>query len=119
MANDKEIARIEALLFIHGEPLPFKKISSILGIERDSVISVLNEYKEKLNSEERGLALVIENEKVQLVSRPEFSLLVEAFVKEELEEELTPASLEAISIIVYLGPITRSRIDYLRGVNSS
>ena len=42
-----------------------------------------------------------------------------SFVKEELTEDLTPASLETLSIVAYLGPISRVRIEYLRGVNSS
>ena len=40
-------------------------------------------------------------------------------MKEELTEDLTPASLETLSIVSYLGPISRTRIEYLRGVNSS
>ena len=39
-------------------------------------------------------------------------------MKEEISEDLTPASLEALSIIAYLGPISRARLEYLRGVNS-
>jgi segregation and condensation protein B len=40
-------------------------------------------------------------------------------VKEELTEDLTPASSETLAIISYLGPISRAKIEYLRGVNSS
>ena len=40
-------------------------------------------------------------------------------MKEEISEDLTPASVEALSIIAYLGPISRARLEYLRGVNSS
>src|SRR4029078_7677143 len=45
--------------------------------------------------------------------------VIEQFVKQELTEDLTPASLEALSLISYLGPLPRARLDYLRGVNSS
>ena len=31
---------------------------------------------------------------------------------------MTPATLETLSIVAYNGPIARSMIDYLRGVNS-
>ena len=39
-------------------------------------------------------------------------------MKDELTEDLTPASLEALSIVAYLGPISRAKLEYLRGVNS-
>jgi len=44
---------------------------------------------------------------------------LENFIKEEFKENLSPASLETLSIIVYLGPLSRAEIDYYRGVNSS
>ncbi len=73
-------------------------------------------------SDERGVQLVIGGgkgtEKVQLATKPEFNVILENFVREELSEDLTPASLEALSIIAYLGPISRARLEYLRGVNS-
>ena len=38
---------------------------------------------------------------------------------EDIKEKLTPAALDTLSLISYLGPISRVRIDHLRGVNSS
>lgn len=39
--------------------------------------------------------------------------------KEELSKDLSKASLETITIILYKNGATRSEIDYIRGVNSS
>jgi len=44
---------------------------------------------------------------------------MEEFIKDEFREDLTPASLETLSLISYLGPVSRAQIDYYRGVNSS
>lgn len=116
---DKKIASLEALLFIHGEPLTYKKISAVLGIPKDELESVVEGLKKILEAPGRGLQLVADKEKIQLATRPEFNKIVEDFVKEELTEDLTPASLETLSIISYLGPISRAKLEYLRGVNSS
>jgi segregation and condensation protein B len=62
--------------------------------------------------------LLLRNGKVQLVTKPEHHELVSQFLKEEMTEELTPASLETLAIIAYMGPVPRAKIDYLRGVNS-
>ncbi|HEY5221105.1 MAG TPA: SMC-Scp complex subunit ScpB [Candidatus Paceibacterota bacterium] len=111
-------ASLEALLFIHGEPLSYKKIQSVLGIENDELETIIKELQTDLESNDRGLQLVSDREKIQLATKPEFNSILESFMKEEISEDLTPASLEALSIIAYLGPISRARLEYLRGVNS-
>jgi segregation and condensation protein B len=113
-----KIASLEALLFIHGEPLTYKKIGVVLGIEADEIDALVLGLKQKLEAEDRGLQLVSDKEKVQLATKPEFNSILESFIKEEISEDLSPASLEALSIIAYLGPISRARLEYLRGVNS-
>ncbi len=115
---DKKIAELEALLFIHGEPLSVKKIAPILELKIEEAKEVVEELKKRLESDERGLALVSDEERVQLTTKPQFGKILEKFIKEELSEDLTPASLEALAIVVYFAPISRSRLEYLRGVNS-
>lgn len=123
---NQKLAELEALLFIHGEPISFKKIGSVLQIDENECASLVAEMKKTLENDGRGLQLVgggaagkdQGETKVQLATKPEFNTILENFVREELSEDLTPASLEALSIIAYLGPISRARIEYLRGVNS-
>ncbi|MBI4087496.1 MAG: SMC-Scp complex subunit ScpB [Candidatus Liptonbacteria bacterium] len=115
----EKLAELEALLFIHGEPLALKKIRSLLDVKPEELDSLIAELKKCLETENRGLALVEDGEKIQLVTKPKFGKILESFIKEELSEDLTPASLEAMALITYFGPISRSRLDYLRGVNST
>lgn len=114
-----KLAALESLLFIHGEPLGFDKIEKKLGLRAGGAEELSIELQERLLAEDRGLALIVGGGKVQLATKAQFREILESFVKEELTEELTPASLEALSVIAYLGPISRSRLDYLRGVNST
>ncbi len=114
-----KLAALESLLFIHGEPLGFDKIEKKLGLRAGEVEELSSELEKRLLAEDRGLALISGGGKVQLATKAQFREILENFVKEELTEELTPASLEALSVIAYLGSISRSRLDYLRGVNST
>lgn len=116
--QEQKVAKLEALLFVHGEPLTVKKIAAVLELEKKEVEEVVTELKKQLEADSRGLALVSDGEKVQLATKPQFGKILENFVKEELSEDLTPASLEALSIVAYFGPISRARIEYIRGVNS-
>jgi segregation and condensation protein B len=120
MANqESSLAALEALLFIHGESITKKKIMAVLGLDPAGLEEALGALRTECARPERGLMLLVSGDKVQLVTKPVWSGILAQFVKEELQEELTPAALEALSLIVYLGPLQRARLDYLRGVNSS
>lgn len=116
---EPKLAALEALLFVHGEPLPLKKIAALLKVPPGEVPQLVAAFKEKLEASDRGLALIGDQNAVQLVTKPALAPVIQDFVKQELTEDLTPASLEALSLIAYLGPLPRARLDYLRGVNSS
>jgi segregation and condensation protein B len=117
--KNKILASIEALLFVYGEPLEIKRIAKILKTESEKVKSALDDLAKSFENEDRGLKLIFSGDKVQLATKPELSSLLEDFIKEEFKESLTPAALETLSLIAYLAPISRSQIDYYRGVNSS
>ncbi|MFH0890953.1 MAG: SMC-Scp complex subunit ScpB, partial [Candidatus Liptonbacteria bacterium] len=116
--NDK-LAGLEAMLFIHGEPISYRRIAPILGFEEKEIPALAEELKKRLwERADSGLALIRDEDKVQLMTKPQFHKLLENFVKDQLSEDLTPASLETLAIIAYAGPISRARIEYQRGVNS-
>lgn len=118
--NEKTLmAAVEALLFIYGEPIETKKLASILDISEKSIEDILETLKSKYEASNSGLSLVFFEKKAQIATKPELSVFVEKLIKEDFEENLTPAALETLSLVAYLGPISRPRVDYLRGVNSS
>ncbi len=115
---EQKLASLEALLFVHGEPLSYKKIESVLALKKGEAETLAAEFAKRLEGSASGLQLITDREKVQLATRPEFAKILEDFVKDELTEDLSPASLEALAIVAYLGPISRAKLEYLRGVNS-
>ncbi len=117
--NSELVSKLEALLFIYGEPMEVKKLAKILEAKESDIAGGLELLEAELRREERGLALVQDKGKVQIVTKPEFAKLLEDITKQEFTEVLTPAALETLSIIAYAGPISRADIEYIRGVNSS
>lgn len=113
------VAALEALLFIYGEPITVKKLAAILKREEKEIADSLQELETQLAQENRGLVLFRHEGKIQLATKPDFSQLLETITKEEFDEELTPATLETLSIVIYAGPVSRTDIEYIRGVNSS
>ena len=113
------VAKLEALLFAYGEAMAIGKIAKLLGQSEDAVRGAIDALKKSLREEHRGLVLLENFGAVELATKPEFQELVERLVKGEMQAELTPAAAETLSIIAYGGPVSRSEIDYIRGVNSS
>ncbi len=109
--------KIEAILFFKGEPISRKKLGEFLGIG----ITEINESIQKLKDvlKERGIVLQEKGDDMTLGTAPELSYLIERLQKEELNKDLSKASLETLSIILYKNGVSRSLIDYIRGVNSS
>ncbi len=109
--------KIEAILFFKGEPVSRKKLGEVLGVGQLEINEGLDKLKENLK--ERGIVLQEKDDEVLLGTSPQFSDLIENLQKEELNKELSKASLETLSIILYKNGVGRSLIDYIRGVNSS
>jgi segregation and condensation protein B len=109
--------KIEAILFFKGEPVSRKKLSEILKVSQTEINEGIEKLKENLQN--RGVALLEKDNEITLGTTPELSGLIQDLQKEELNKDLSKASLETLSIVLYKNGATRAEIDYIRGVNSS
>jgi len=110
-------SQLEALLFWKGEPMATKKIVEALGCTADDLATATTALEANLAA--RGLRVMRHEGELELRTAPEASDLITRLTKEELMRDLGKAGLETLSIILYKGPVKRSEIDYIRGVNSS
>lgn len=110
---------IESILFVGGEPLAVSRICKITKQEEDEVKKVLDELAKEYSESKRGIEIIRKEDKVQMASNPENAEFVEGLVKSELQESLSKATLEVLSVVAYRGPIARAGIEEIRGVNSS
>ncbi|HEY4483206.1 MAG TPA: SMC-Scp complex subunit ScpB [Candidatus Paceibacterota bacterium] len=108
--------KIEALLYFKNEPVEIAWLEKFLKQERAVIEEALTTLEASLIG--RGVVLVRAGDTVQLGTAPDVAELIEQITKDELGKELSKASLETLSIILYQEPVTRSQIDYVRGVNS-
>ncbi len=109
--------QLEALLFYKGEPVTSTALSALLGVTVEEVQAAGVVLKKTL--EGRGLTLVTEGEYLSLATASSLSDLIQQVRKEELEGPLGKAGLETLAIIIYRGPVSKSDIEYIRGVNCS
>lgn len=110
---------LEGLLFASANPVTLKQLTKWANSDEASVVSALEEISRQRNVETSGIHLLRHEDKIQLVTSPVVSEAVKALSKEDLSEELTRPSLEALTIIAYRGPVTKPEIEAIRGVNCS
>lgn len=109
---------IEAYLFFKGEPVTIKEIAKDLNMSQEKILAELEVLKDSHAQSTRGLVLVEYNDMITLGTHPDVSDTITQLTKEELQRDLGKSALETLAIILYQGPITRSKIDHIRGVNS-
>ena len=107
---------LESLIFVAGKPINIKKIAKLVGIKPQEAREKLEHLQEEY--QDRGIQILFRDDLVQMVSDPDSALYVKKLLTEEIEENLTRAALETLAIIAYRGPIIRSGIERIRGVNS-
>jgi segregation and condensation protein B len=65
------------------------------------------------------VVLIDDGKEVELRASGGATALIEKIRKDEYSRDIGKAGLEALSAILYRGPLSRSEIDFIRGVNSS
>lgn len=117
MNPEKIQSIIESILFVSGEPVNKSKLAKVTSIKIDEIEIALVALSEKYLKEQSGLTLIIKSDEVQLVSKADNAEFIESIVKNELQDALSVAAMEVVSIIAYRGPISKTEIEAIRGVN--
>jgi segregation and condensation protein B len=112
------VQKIEAYLFFKGEPVTRKGISKDLGIDIDKVQTYIDMFDVIYKDVCKGMVIVQYDDLITLGTHPDVSDVITQLTKEELQKDLGKSALETLTIILYQGPMNRSAIDHIRGVNS-
>jgi segregation and condensation protein B len=110
-------SKIEALLFAAGEPMPKKKLASLLGVSAEEIEAGIKTLHGKLSG--GGLAIIETPNEAEMRTSPQVAETVKKLREAELSRDLGKAGLETLATILYRGGATRSEIDWIRGVNSA
>lgn len=119
MENEKIKSIIESILFVSGEPIKIKKIAAVSKLSSEEIKNGIEGLKQDLVSANRGVRIFEKEDEIQLVTNSENAEYINDFLKNELEQGLTRASLETLAIVAYRGPLTRMEVEQIRGVNCS
>jgi segregation and condensation protein B len=111
---------LEGLLFVVGEDgLSIDEICEILDIKEEVANSLIDTLKGKYASETSGFSIQYLGNTYKLTTKAEHVDFYRELAKNTRVGSLTQATLETLAIIAYNTPITRVKIDEIRGVSSA
>lgn len=115
------LSKIEALLFVAGEDgLSLRQLATLLDIPVTALLQQLEKMAQKYEGDDNSALSLLESSKTyKLVTKKDYADLLRQYSKTPINQSLSRASLEVLSIIAYKQPITRIEVDNIRGVNSS
>ena len=114
----REIAALEAILFVTEAPVPVGELAEVLELPKDRTEELLEDLTREL--EDRGSGLVLRQVAGgwRLYSHPDAYPFLERFSTSATARRLSPAALETLSVVAYRQPVARSQIAEIRGVDS-
>ncbi len=116
MENHHYGAIIEAILFAWGDPLEIKEIAKILEMNDKTVQEIIKELRMEYKQENRGIELIKVGNKIQLTSKKSVHPYIKKLLPKDQRRSLSRATIETLAIIVYKQPITKNKIERIRGV---
>ena len=109
---------IDGILFAAGESVKSALIAAALDKKTDEIEAAVAELREEYDREHRGVTIIDIDEGYQICSRPEYYAYIQEILGEQRRQALSNAAMETLAIIAYKQPVTRSGVEYVRGVNS-
>jgi segregation and condensation protein B len=110
-------AAIEAILFVHSEPVSMERLIEALDIPLIDLKEILLEMMEEYKDSKRGIQLLRGDNGYTLTTKPQISEILNRMIQ-PVKRRLSPATLETLAIIAYRQPVTRMDIENIRGVRS-
>ena len=113
-----KLAEIEALLFVAGEEgITARQIADLLSLPPTGVVQSLEKLAQKYQEDTgTSLCLMETASRYKLVTKADYASVLRDYSRTPMNQSLSRAALETLSIIAYKQPITRVEVDDIREV---
>jgi segregation and condensation protein B len=122
---------IEVLIFASDEPLTVKMMRDVidegnqqrepsgrLEVSNDDVRTAVTQLNKEYEGARRSFRIVSLAGGYVFATNKKFSMWVGKLFKEKTRRKLSATALETLAIIAYKQPITKSEVEFIRGVNA-
>lgn len=110
---------IEAVLFSVGDFVTVSELSRAIGASEEEIQTAANHLKQSYMDRNAGIQLIVCNDAYQLSSVSAYYDCIREVLMPRREQPLSHAALEVLSVVAYNQPVVKSRIEFVRGVDSS
>ncbi|MCL4318469.1 MAG: SMC-Scp complex subunit ScpB [Firmicutes bacterium] len=110
--------KLEAILFLHGDPVPLSQIAAWLEVDVDQVLAIGQELDQVLESHHSALWVQVAGDAMALATVAELDAWVRDRITIKTTEPMSHAAWEVLSIVAYKQPVTRLEIEAVRQVGS-
>jgi len=124
MDIEQLMPHVEALIFASERPLTQMEITEVLGqaletvIESERISTCVEAIREKYEAEYYPFQLREIGGGFQFLTKKAYHKTVLQLNGDKHIKKLSTAAMETLSIIAYKQPITKSEIEYIRGVSA-
>ena len=108
---------VEALIFAADGPIKLERMAEALDLDQAEILSAIEVLQVDYAEHPRGFFMQEVSGGYQLRTRPEYADYLRKLGRSRPFKFSRPA-MESLAIIAYRQPVTRSEVEYLRGVDS-
>ena len=113
--------QVEAILLSTDKPVPLSRVAEALSqlgeaIESEAIEASVERLNEQYGASERAFRVERVAGGVRLMVRPEHAEALAAFHGQRQSARLSRAAIETLAIIAYQQPVTRAKLESIRGV---
>lgn len=119
LTPQEQQAALEAVLFACGEPVSADRLCEALGIQPESLPTLLEQLERRYRETGSGLCVLRLEQTYQLATCAKFAAQVRAAMEIRRMTPLSSAAMEALTIVAYNQPVTKNFVERVRGVDSS
>lgn len=113
------LARIEALLFFESHPLSFSHLATVCDTTIETVQEAALQLQRIYQDRGAGVEIIIDEKQIHLATAASQSDFMREYSESDMQSQLSRPSLETLTIVAYRGPVAKSEIELIRGVNCS
>ncbi len=119
MEIKEKLGIIEAILFASGDPVEIYRLSEASGVDISTLSSMIKVLNERYTDSGSALCIKRLENSYQICTREEFAPAIRKALETKRNTPLSNASMEALTIIAYNQPVSKSFVEKVRGIDSS
>lgn len=116
---NEKLSAVEAILFASGEAVDESRISKVVGVDKSIVGGLVKTLNDRYNDCQSAIKIIHIENGYQMCTKQEYSEYIRSAMEYKKQTPLSNAAMEALTVIAYNQPVTKSFVENVRGIDSS